>query len=93
MPPKPTTTVKRNKGATFAQASAAIEQDWDTEDEYMGDEAMVDPLQGIVNQMDSMMDMILELANKVNCQRVPEEEMGSSTTSPPIEVSTREKES
>ena len=43
---------------------------------------MNDLLQCMANQMDSIMVMILELSNKVNDQeKVPEEQMGSPTTS------------
>ena len=60
--PKPTSTCKRNKGTNNApkrlsktarndQASAAIQHDLDTEEEYTGDEVMIDPLQGMANRL------------------------------------------
>ena len=49
----------------------------------MGDETMIDPFQGMANKLDSLLTMISELSNKVNGQKkAPEEQLGSTSTSP-----------
>ena len=40
----------------------------DTEDEFMDDEVLSDPLQGMANNMDNMTVMILEFSHKVQSQ-------------------------
>ena len=70
------------KAAKKAQASAAIQQDLDTEEEFMGEQAMVDQLQGMASRLDIMITIILGLSDKVNGQKkVPAEQMDSQTTS------------
>ena len=52
------------------------------EEEFSGDEALTDPLQGMTNCMENMMAMIFELSQKVHStDKAAAEQMGIHLTS------------
>ena len=80
MPSKPKTKSKKGKAETpspskqprkAARRAQAAQQELDlgvTEEQFMEDEALSDPLRGMASCLDTMMAMILELPPNVNGQ-------------------------